>query len=126
MSDRCYLEKCRDRLYPEFVLGGLTERTNEDGDKQLIFASAEDLLLQTPQFYQQDVQKRLNSLFRGVYNYASSHFGGDNLYLQALQQNINHIQDLIDNGNIDELKRLPPENLGSSIELLTQRGFKAH
>ncbi|PCI07866.1 MAG: hypothetical protein COB77_03695 [Gammaproteobacteria bacterium] len=23
MSDRCYLEKCRDRLYPEFVLGGL-------------------------------------------------------------------------------------------------------
>ena len=20
MSDRCYLEKCRDRLYPEFVL----------------------------------------------------------------------------------------------------------
>ncbi len=23
MSDRCYLEKCRDRLYPEFVLGGI-------------------------------------------------------------------------------------------------------
>jgi hypothetical protein len=23
MSDRCYLEKCRDHLYPEFVLGGL-------------------------------------------------------------------------------------------------------
>ena len=23
MSDRCYLEKCRDRLYPEFVLGGV-------------------------------------------------------------------------------------------------------
>ena len=22
MADRCYLEKCRDRLYPEFVLGG--------------------------------------------------------------------------------------------------------
>jgi len=21
MSDRCYLEKCRDRLYPEFVTG---------------------------------------------------------------------------------------------------------
>ena len=23
MADRCYLEKCRDRLYPEFVLGGI-------------------------------------------------------------------------------------------------------
>src|SRR5208282_1094544 len=23
MSDRCYLEKCRDRLYPEFVAGGI-------------------------------------------------------------------------------------------------------
>src|SRR5688572_30780040 len=23
MADRCYLEKCRDRLYPEFVLGGV-------------------------------------------------------------------------------------------------------
>ena len=24
MADRCYLEKCRDRLYPEFVAGGIT------------------------------------------------------------------------------------------------------
>jgi len=24
MADRCYLEKCRDRLYAEFVLGGVT------------------------------------------------------------------------------------------------------
>ena len=23
MADRCYLEKCRDRLYAEFVLGGV-------------------------------------------------------------------------------------------------------
>ena len=23
MADRCYLEKCRDRLYKEFVLGGV-------------------------------------------------------------------------------------------------------
>jgi hypothetical protein len=23
MADRCYLEKCRDRLFPEFVAGGL-------------------------------------------------------------------------------------------------------
>ncbi len=27
MADRCYLEKCRDRLYPEFVLGGVAATT---------------------------------------------------------------------------------------------------
>ena len=112
MADRCYLEKCRDRLYPEFILGGLTETTNEKGEKQIIFSSAEDLLSQTPRFYNNDVQKRLDSLFQGVYKYASTHFGGDNLYLEALQRNINHIQELIDNGELDQLRRLPPENPG--------------
>ncbi|MGZ5034984.1 MAG: hypothetical protein ACXWAC_17465, partial [Usitatibacter sp.] len=33
MSDRCYLEKCRDRLYPEFVMGGITRRRTEAGDE---------------------------------------------------------------------------------------------
>ena len=125
MSDRCYLEKCRDRLYPEFVLGGLTETVDEQGDRTLIFASPEDLLVKTPQFYQHDVQKRLNSLFRGVYRYVETHFGGDNLYLNALQQNINHIQALIDSGDIEELRRLPPDNPGSSA-LLDPNGFKSH
>ena len=39
MSDRCYLEKCRDRLYPEFVLGGIAHaerrRWPDDGEVQL-------------------------------------------------------------------------------------------
>jgi len=125
MSDRCYLEKCRDRLYPEFVLGGLTETIDARGAKKLIFTSAEDLLVKTPEFYERDVLKRLNNLFRGVYRYVESHFGGDNLYLQALQQNIDHIQQLIVNGNIDELKRLPPDNPGS-IDFLDRHGLKSH
>ena len=29
-ADRCYLEKCRDRLYPEFVLGGVAEYRQEN------------------------------------------------------------------------------------------------
>ena len=31
MSDRCYLEKCRDRLYPEFVLGGIAMSRSDSG-----------------------------------------------------------------------------------------------
>jgi hypothetical protein len=30
MADRCYLEKCRDRLYPEFVLGGVAVSRQEN------------------------------------------------------------------------------------------------
>jgi hypothetical protein len=46
MSDRCYLEKCRDRLYPEFVAGGITRKKTDDGEV-VVFASADDLLRST-------------------------------------------------------------------------------
>ena len=36
MSDRCYLEKCRDRLYPEFVEGGITHKKTVKGDVVVI------------------------------------------------------------------------------------------
>ncbi|MDH3769187.1 MAG: hypothetical protein OES99_12155, partial [Gammaproteobacteria bacterium] len=32
MADRCYLEKCRDRLYSEFVLGGVAVHLDGEGD----------------------------------------------------------------------------------------------
>ncbi len=125
MSDRCYLEKCRDRLYPEFVLGGMTEAIKEDGSKQVIFESADDLLFKTPAFYESEVQKRLNNIFKSVYKYAESHFGGDNLYLVALQQNIGHIEQMIRENTIDQLKRMPPANMGSEI-FLSSNGLKSH
>lgn len=113
MSDRCYLEKCRDRLFLEFELGGVTHNTNEQGEKTLIFASAEDLLAKTPGFYNIEVKKRIDGLFRQVYKYAEAHFGGDNLYLNYLNKNIEHIEALLASGDINSLSRLPPENNGS-------------
>ncbi|MDT8377185.1 MAG: hypothetical protein RQ867_10685, partial [Mariprofundaceae bacterium] len=47
MSDRCYLEKCRDRLYVEFVASGLASKDAPNGG----FDSPEDLLRKTPDFY---------------------------------------------------------------------------
>ena len=52
MADRCYLEKCRDRLYSEFVLGGLAISEEDDGTTQIAFQSGEDLLKKTPLFYE--------------------------------------------------------------------------
>jgi len=50
MADRCYLEKCRDRLYPEFVLGGIATTTAVDGSLRVRYSSGVDLLRQTPEF----------------------------------------------------------------------------
>jgi len=112
MSDRCYLEKCRDRLFPEFELGGLTKKQDKNGQTIILFESPEDLLNSTPSFYNIEVKKRLNGLFKQVYKYAEAHFGHDNLYLKYLDQNIQHVEYLITHNKLDELNRLPPENYG--------------
>lgn len=118
MSDRCYLEKCRDRLYLEFELGGVTEKKTPDGQSILLFASAEDLLAKTPGFYNSEVKARINILFKQVYKYAEAHFGGDNLYLKYLNKNIEHIESLIAAGEIESLSRLPPDNPGTNRLLI--------
>ena len=113
MSDRCYLEKCRDRLFAEFELGGLTTRLGSDGKPIVLFKSAEDLLIRTPSFYNIEVKNRLNNLFKQVYKYAEAHFGNSNLYLEYLNQNIQHLERLIANDQLNDLYRLPPENYGT-------------
>jgi len=100
MSDRCYLEKCRERLFPEFELGGMTRKQNNEGQTV------------TPLFYNFEVKNRLNNLFQQVYKYAEAHFGHNNLYLEYLDKNINHIETLISTDKLNTLSRLPPENLG--------------
>lgn len=112
MSDRCYLEKCRDRLYPEFVLGNIAEVANTDGTTTTIYSSGEDLLEKTPDFYNKEINNRLNTLFNGVYEYADIHFGGKNLYINALEENITHLLKLLSNNQLDKLKRIPLVNNG--------------
>ena len=125
MSDRCYLEKCRDRLYPEFQLGGLAEIKTQDGANQVVYASGEDLLHKTPAFYNIEVQNRLNILFKKVYRFAEEHFGGKNLYMDSLQNNIEYINRLIKQDSIELLRRLPPENPATRV-LHPARAAKAH
>ncbi|MGH8766254.1 MAG: hypothetical protein ACRET8_11115, partial [Burkholderiales bacterium] len=86
MADRCYLEKCRDRLYPEFVLGGLTKRKLPNGKMQTLFTSGDDLVHKTPGFYM-NAAKRLDLQLARAYEYAERHFKGQNLYLEEMQKN---------------------------------------
>ncbi len=114
MSDRCYLEKCHDRLYPEFSLGGVARKRDEHGNEQVVFSSAKDLVVKTPGFYRV-ARRRLNETLKGVYHYAEKHFGGHNLYLEALEKNILFAEYLVaNNADIGMLQRVPPETPGSN------------
>ena len=64
MADRCYLEKCRDRLYAEFVLGGVALPMAVNGGPQVKYASGLDLLRQTPEFVAEVRSKRLDAAVR--------------------------------------------------------------
>lgn len=95
MADPAYLEKCRDRLFPEFEVGGIARQTLADGSEQVMYASAEDLLRKTPGFIKTTISNRLDGHFGGLYRHAGSHFGGRNLYMEALEKNCNHLESLI-------------------------------
>jgi hypothetical protein len=106
MADRCYLEKCYDRLYPEFVRGGVARRRNSDGTEEVIFASAADLIFKTPRFYY-GASKRLKQDLGGCYAYVEKHFGGQNVYFDELEKNIRHARAIAVEGDISMLRRRP-------------------
>lgn len=110
MSDRCYLEKCRDRLYPEFVAGGIARKRLPDGKEEVVYGSGEDLVRKTPYFYQ-GASRRLDDDLGGTHRYARNHFGGQHLYMEELTKNIDFAQAINDQGNGDALKRNPPTTM---------------
>ncbi len=110
MSDRCYLEKCRDRLYPEFVAGGITEKRKPDGSREVLYSSGQDLLLKTPGFYA-GASRRLRDDLAGGFAYAEHHFGGQNLYIEGVEKNVRFAQTLRDDDASSALKRTPPNTL---------------
>lgn len=112
MSDRCYLEKCRDRLYPEFVAGGIAVKHTGAGD-EVVFQSGDDLVKKTPAFFESAVS-RLEFELGGAYNYAATHFGGFNLYMHAATKNV-HFAKQISANSAYSLRRAPPESLPGAI-----------
>jgi len=107
MSDRCYLEKCRDRLYSEFVAGGLAARDEKDPRESVKFTSVEDLVIRTPGFYR-TAMDRLNQQLGGVYRFAEVHFGGQNLYIETIEKNIEFAVEVGRQRILSLLRREPP------------------
>lgn len=107
MADRCYLEKCRDRLYAEFVLAGVATRPAPDGHGRQ-YASGIDLLRQTPGFFRHAVRNRLDHKFNRVYRYIEAVCHGRNPYFEAIEQNMTHLERLIRSEDWQQLRRQPP------------------
>jgi len=108
MADRCYLEKCRDRLYPEFVEGGLAAR--DDGDRRagVMFRSVEDMMLKTPNFYK-TATLRLNDQLGSAHGYVDKHFGGQNLYFDEIVKNMQYASAVAEKRDLSLLRREPPK-----------------
>jgi hypothetical protein len=100
IADRAYLEKCRDYLFEEFELGGLTRNRNPDGSERVVYDSPHDLLRKTPVFYAKMVKKRLDDEFGGLYRYMEPLFNGGNPYLAAIDRNMNYLQHVLDTGRL--------------------------
>jgi hypothetical protein len=110
MSDRCYLEKCHDRLYPEFLLGGIAQRKMPDGQIKVIYKSGKDLLSKTPAFYE-NAMKRLNDKLHRAYRYAETHFKGENLYILEMDKNATHAVAATSASGRSQLRRVTPSTL---------------
>ncbi len=126
MADRCYLEKCRDRLYKEFVVGGVAVENAKPGEYMVRYKSGMDLLRKTPAFYQQVTRDRLNTKFNRAYRYAEVLYGGRNPYIEAIKTNITHLVKILTTNDWSLLRREPAYFLGianavQEIEQLVSR-----
>lgn len=108
MSDRCYLEKCRDRLYPEFVLAGVALGRDATGYVKVRYSSGLDLLRQTPKFVEATMRDRLDGEFAAAYRYLEVLFDGHNPYIAAIRQNLAYLGQVLKTENWPMLRRNPP------------------
>ncbi len=123
MADRCYLEKCRDRLYLEFVVGGVALPTSAAGQTEVRYASGLDLLRQTPQFIEETRAKRLDGAFGGAYRYLESLYGGRNPYMEAIDRNLRFLRRVLRGENWGLLRRRPPIFAAVADPMATMRGL---
>lgn len=109
MSDRCYLEKCRDRLYPEFVLGGIAvPQEAAQGRGKIRYNSGLDVLRGTPQFVETIRRSHLDGEFGSVYRHLGLLFNGQNPYMEAIDSHLSYLNEVLRTGQWPMLRRDPP------------------
>jgi hypothetical protein len=96
MSDRLYLEKCRDFLYREFVWADIARGK---------YASAAELIMKTPDFYEQVARARIERKLGAADRFAEAHFDGSNLYQAEIDRNIRFLRQVVETAELGRLRR---------------------
>jgi len=105
MSDRMYLEKCREFLYKEFVWGKIARERLPDGHELVRYASPEDLIIKTPGFYEYVARTRIQKKLGSVDRYAEAHFDGPNPYQSEIDRNMDFLRETIETADFSRLRR---------------------
>lgn len=101
LSDRCYLEKCRDFLFIEFSVCGWAGRPDSP------YPDSQSLLEKTPAFFEDFVRRRLDEDFDGMRRYLRVHMAGVDPWEEAMQRNIDYLKGLLQEHHLDRLRRTP-------------------
>lgn len=107
LSDRCYLEKCRDYLYREFEIAGLAGARHAADAPPMHYDSPEDLLRKTPSYIGQLRSKRLDGFFEKTHRYMEVHFGEENPYLEQIAKHVDIVHTLNRQHGYHLLRRRP-------------------
>jgi hypothetical protein len=105
MSDRMYLEKCREFLYRELVWAGIAREKLPDGREMVRYGSPEDLIIKTPGFYKYVARVRIEKKLGNADRYAESHFDGPNLYQSEIERNMDFLRRVIETADLRRLRR---------------------
>ncbi|HEX8988518.1 MAG TPA: HD domain-containing protein [Rhodocyclaceae bacterium] len=101
LSDRDYLEKCRDFLFVEFSACGLAGTPDSE------YPDRETLLAKTPGFISSIVRRRLDHEFRGTYRLLELHTGHGNPWQNAIQRNLAFLEQILASQDFSRLRRSP-------------------
>jgi hypothetical protein len=100
-----YLEKCREFLYQEFVLGSIAREKLQDGREVVRYSSPEDLIYKTPGFYEYVARDRINRKLGAADRWAEAHFDGPSLYQTEIDANMSYLRGAIENADLNRLRR---------------------
>ena len=101
LSDRAYLEKCRDFLFAEFSSFGLA------GAPGLLYPDSKTLLEKTPEFYSGLVRPRVAYEYGGADRYLQVVFGDDCPYQAAIRRNFDYLDSILKKDDLSLLRRTP-------------------
>jgi hypothetical protein len=106
ISDRCYLEKCRDFLFLEFSAFGLAGKSDSP------YPDSQTLLQKTPAFVEGFLRKRMDEDFLGVRRYLRDHLGGADPWDDAIKRNVAYLKSLLESNELERLRRTPVTYVG--------------